>query len=308
MGMKTYDFSADRLRLSKIYESEIVASFKRPVFDSGKVREVYGNLLFPPLPDNRPYIYGSFVTSIDGKIAFLESPDGSLVAKSNFYDSAGSVSDFWILNMLRSISDAIVIGGNAIRNEPNMRGIIFDDELLRDRVNSGNFPVPLNIVVTGSGDIPLNHRVVVSDDIPLLIVTTPLGRKKLLKALSVRCRDYGHFTDVGKIKGFDKTIPLGVIAIGNRDVFDIALFLKLLRQVGIKMLLIESPSLTVSLMREKLLDEIFLNLSSIFIAGNSPSIGKNGESFTVNNHPHGRVLTIHSHSDYFFYFRYRVMY
>ncbi len=306
--MRGYNFSVDRLRLNRIYESDTVELFRSSVFKSKKIEEVYGKLLFPPVPEGRPYIYASFVSSIDGKIGFPGSPDGSLIAKSNTYDSDGGVCDFWILNMLRSISDAVVMGGMAIRNEPNLRGVIFDDELLRNRVDSGRFPVPLNVVITESGNIPLNHRIVVSKDIPLLIVTTSSGKKRLSESLTREYNDYGCFTGTEGFGGFDRAIPLGLIAVGDEKRVDISLLLKLFKKSGINMLLVESPTLAVYLMREKLIDEVFLNLSAIFVGGDSPGIGKNMSAFTVDNHPHAQVLTVHSHSDYFFYFRYKMHY
>ncbi len=306
--MKSYNFPTDKLRLRRIYESEIVKSFKNSIIESEKIDNVYGKFLFPPLPEARPYVYGSFVTSIDGRIAFPESPDGSLVAKSNFYDPDGGLCDFWLLSMLRSVSDALVMGGDAIRKEPNLRGVVFDRELLKDRINSGRFPFPLNIVITGSGEIPVSHRIVVSDEIPLLIVTSPVGRKKLLDKLGQDCRDYGQFSDMETIVGFEMKTPLSVIAVGYGIDVDISLLLRLLRGVGIKMLLVESPTFLVSLMREGLVDEIFLNISSLFIGGNAPGIGDNEIPFGADNHPHAQVLTVHAHSDYFFYFRYRMRY
>ncbi len=311
--MKGYVFPVDRLKLCRVYESELVKSFKKHILESEKIERVYGELLFPSIKEPRPYTYGSFVSSVDGKIAFPESPDGTLIAKNNFYDPDGALCDFWMLNMLRSVSDALIMGANAIRREPTLRGIIFDDELLRDRTASGYPPVPLNVIVTGSGDIPLNHRVVVSDSIPLLIATSPFGRERLIenfREVGSSYRDYGCFClpRLRPIRKLDKSAPLSIIAVGQNDSLDIKLLLELLRQGGIEMLLVESPSFLVSLMREKLLDEIFLNLSGIFIGGDALSIGSGSLPFGVTNHPHTRVLTIHVHSDYFFYFRYRLHY
>ena len=80
-----------------------------------EVRAVLGkDLMFGIFPEHRPYTYSSLVLSVDGKIAFPDAPQGPLIARNNQYAGAGSTADYWILNLLRGASDAILCGTQSI--------------------------------------------------------------------------------------------------------------------------------------------------------------------------------------------------
>ena len=64
---------------------------------------------------DRPYTFSSIVLSSDGKMAYQDNPSGPLVAKNNFLDPDGSLGDFWVLNVLRSYADGIIVGANTLR-------------------------------------------------------------------------------------------------------------------------------------------------------------------------------------------------
>lgn len=305
-------FQASKIKLKCIYESRDIGNFNGTVITWPKVKEVYGELHFPKLPKDRAYTYGSLVSSVDGRIAFPESPDSTQIAKRNTYDPDGGLCDLWILNMLRSVSDAVLMGTNTIRLEPGLTGRILDKELLEERQYSGMAPIPLHIIVTGSGgNLPFQHRIITSPKIPALIATSPNGMHKMKGRLTVEYKDLGflkHPGEISAIGGKRFISPLGIVATGAGNTIDINLLLKILKNVGIERLLVESPSFIVSLMKESLLDELFLNTSGVFVGGKAPVIGGNSIGFSMETHPHLQTLTIHSHSDYFFYSRYRLYY
>ncbi len=58
---------------STVYESEALKEFTEEPVKSPKIEEVYGHLKFPKAPADRPYVYASFITTIDGKIAFQDA-------------------------------------------------------------------------------------------------------------------------------------------------------------------------------------------------------------------------------------------
>ena len=305
-------FPAGRIKLKRIYESRDVAAFNGAVITWPKVEEVYGTLRFPKLPEDRTYTYGSLVASVDGKIAFPESPDGTQIAKRNIHDPDGGLCDLWVLNMLRSVSDAVLMGSKTIAQEPGLTSRVLDRELLDERKNSGKPLIPLHVIVTRNGEhLPLRHKIIVSEDIPVLIVTSPGGMVRIRERLAFRYENLGVFKSPGEITAIEgKRIlsPLGIIATGTSDTIDTSLMLKILKKIGIDRMLIESPSFIVSLMHESLLDELFLNTSGIFVGGKAPVTGGNSTGFGMDWHPHLRTLSIHSHSDYFFYSRYRLGY
>ena len=82
-----------------------------------EMKEIYGELKFDKLYEDRPYTYTSLVTSIDGRIAFTDAPQGPLIAKLNQYDGDGAGADWWILNMLRAVSDGDIIGAGTLKAE-----------------------------------------------------------------------------------------------------------------------------------------------------------------------------------------------
>jgi len=65
---------------------------------------------FPSLPKDKIYTLGSFVHSIGDKIAFPESPDGTLAAGEDRTDPNGALTDYWILNLLRTVSYDVLMG------------------------------------------------------------------------------------------------------------------------------------------------------------------------------------------------------
>lgn len=298
------DFPPDKIKLIKIYHSSDLKYKNNTLVQDKKIEQIYGNFSFPDLPKNRSYTFGSFVQSIDGKIAYPESPDGTLVAKGNLKDSGGALADYWILNMLRSVSDAVLMGDRTIAREPELTGHVFDSDLEKSRINAGKPAVPLHIIVSGDGSgFPLNHQIVENPDIPLIIVSTVQGHKLLIEKLNQ------NFTDLNSSPGIALPENIkGILAMGRDREINLQGLLEYLKTFGINTMLIESPTFLVSLMGEELLDELYLNTSSVFIGGEAMSLGKQMESFSFGSHPHCKVISIHSHSDYFFYTRYRMEY
>ncbi len=297
-------FPSDKIKLQKIYQSTDSRYSDGDVVTSNKIMEVYGDFSFPPFPENRAYTLGSFVQSIDGKIAFPDSPDGTLVAKGNRSDPDGALADYWILNMLRSVCDAVLMGDTTIGKEPELTGRIYDSELESARTAAGKPAVPLHVIVSGTGSgFPIDHKITEDPDIPLLIVTTEEGKRYLLE------QSGPVFVDLNNSKKLSLTGNLkGIVSMGHDGRINLSELLTFLKSFGIDSILIESPTFLVSLMGEALLDELYLNTSSVFIGGGALSLGQKMKSFTLDRHPHSRVISIHSHSDYFFYTRYCMEY
>ena len=86
------------------------------------------------------------------------------------------------------------------------------------------------------------------------------------------------------------------------------LFAVTLKKFGIDRLLVETPSYMHYLVSQKMMDELFFNYSCIYVGGQALTIGKFGKEFTSQDHPHTRMLSIHTHSDHFFYLRHKLLY
>ena len=101
---------------------------------------------------------------------------------------------------------------------------------------------------------------------------------------------------------------IAVLVTGEGKNTDAAEMLKVLRAMGMEKVLVESPTYCHHMMREGLLDEIFINTSCIFVGGQATGIGTSSKSFPSTDHPHSEIVTMHMHSPHFIYTRYKMLY
>lgn len=151
-------------------------------------------------------------------------------------------------------------------------------------------------------------------EIPSVIACAPVG----IEVISKEMKDFeviGPFKSLESIdeslivetfnKIKDKTI---VILTGENNKPNIKILMKILRLVGIKKLLIESPTYAHLLIKEECFDEGFFNMSCVYIGGNAVSLGKFDEAFKAVYHPHTEVLSIGMHSPHMLFFRHKFLY
>lgn len=304
----------EQVGLQKVYESDTLKDFEVNTLDSQKVKDVYGELKFEKLYDDRPYTFTSLVTSLDGRIAFTDNPEGPVISRENRCDPDGAMSDWWLLNLLRTVSDGVMLGAGTMNAEANYTCHIFDQELEDARIEKGLNPVPWNIITSIDGtDIPFDHRMFNEEEVPLMISTSKIGIDVIEKNIKNPYIIIGplstkeDITDemITKMKeAKDKVI---VIATGDK-LPDSKVAFYLLKKFGIDKLLVETPSYMHYLVGEQLMDELFFNYSCLYIGGKALTIGEFGKEFTSVEHPHTRMLSIHAHSDHFFYFRHKLIY
>ncbi|MEO8347112.1 MAG: dihydrofolate reductase family protein [Betaproteobacteria bacterium] len=144
-----------------------------------RLRRVYGDLRLPR-PGAQPYVFSNFVTTLDGVV--------SLNAKG--HASGGDISGFdaqdrMVMGLLRAVASAIVIGSGTLRADRQhiwTAAAIFPPfatDYGRLRAALGLPAVPLNVIVSGSGDIDLRLPIFTSSKVPVLICTTAAGAKHL---------------------------------------------------------------------------------------------------------------------------------
>lgn len=303
-----------QVALKQVYASEVLKDFEVDNIQCQKIKDVYGDLKFEKLYDDRPYTFTSLVTSLDGRIAFSDAPQGPLISRENRCDPDGAMSDWWILNLLRTVSDGIMVGAGTMSAEADFTGHIFDQDLEDARVAKGLNPVPWNIITSIDGsDIPFNHRMFHEKELPIMISTSKAGLEVVEKNIN------NPYIVVGPLaKNEDVTEEVlkamkdaegKVIVIATGDKLpDSKVAFYLLKKFGIDRLLVETPSYMHYLVAEQLMDELFFNYSCLYIGGKALTIGEFGKEFTSKDHPHTRMLSIHSHSDHFFYFRHKLIY
>jgi len=308
-----YDY--DQIKLNRIFENEKLSDWPNQGIQTKDSIKVYGELKFPKLSEKRAYTMATFVTSIDGKVAYLDDPAGPIVAKSNGLDRIGAEADFWILNLMRANCDAIFAGAVTIQKEPDGIVCIFDKGLENARVKNGLKPAPWVVVCSLDGtDIPFDDKVIREQDV--IFNTSPTGLKYIEENMERACFSVGPFNSISDyndeeiIEKFknnkDNKIP--IIATGEGAQTNSEVLLNILKLWGIDIAMVESPSYFHSLLQDELLDEVTLNYSCVYIGGNAVGLGKGMEPFTSQDHPHTEMLTIHSHSPSFFYFRHQFQY
>ena len=320
------DFPTEKIKLNVCYRNgEILDSIEKEASVKTtipKVMDVYGPMIFPDSPENRPYTMSSIVLSSDGKMAFGDMPAGPVIAKNNFLDPYGAMADFWVLNFLRACSDGVIIGAKTLQVEALNTSHIFDREMAVQRTEILKKRAhPLNIVVSfDATDIPLDHMIFNVDDdqdFQVSIATSPDGGEFLEKNFGRKISFIGPFSadelekddfPVDEIRRIvekpGETIPVFITGEGTSP--DSTVLLRLLKKAGIDRLLLESPSYTSHLISKGEMDEFFINYSMVF-AGGTITPGS-GIPFSFKEHPHARLLTLATHKSSFFYTRQKLYY
>lgn len=217
-----------------------------------------GGLSLPEARDGRPGVYSNFVTSLDGRITFDEPGvySGGDISFRNPHDR-------YLMGLLRSASDAILVGAETLRVEPKhvwtARGLFRDrpdavDTFARQRAALGLPERLLHVFVTGSGRLGGRPRVLDAPDAEVLFLTTPLGKAAL-----------------------DRQFPEGevqTLVCGEGRAVDMDRALRLLHaRFGVARLLCEGgPTLLGALVTLHLLDHAFLSMAPQII-GDAPARG-----------------------------------
>lgn len=306
------DYPYKDMKLTRLYKNEKIKLTTIGI-ECENLEQVYGeNLMFPEIYEDRPYTYSSLVTSIDGKIAFSDAPEGPFISSKNYLGGAGSVVDWWTLNVLRASSDAIIFGANTLSAEPNGTGHVYDSALEAAREKAGMNAVPWNIIPTLDGsDVPFQHMEFTCGEVPVMFYTSPEGLEVCKANVEKDFVVLGPFKEEKDID-FVEFIPdvnkIYIIVTGEGKFPNNKLGLKVLRKLGIKKLLVESPTLMHIFTTEQLMDELFFNYSCVYLGGKALTIGMNGKEFNSIDHPHTELITVYMHSPHFMYFRHKLIY
>lgn len=274
-------------------------------------------ITFPAPCDTRPYIVSSIVLSADGKMAYMDNPQGPLIAKCNLLDTAGGAGDFWCLNMLRAHSDALLVGAMTLRNEPENINFCMDSTLFAQRQQALGKPrQPVQVVVSlDATDIPFDHvtfSVDASEEMKLMIATSPAGWEHIQKSSPLQHQLVGPFTSEAEIDAAQFPILDGdyhtypVIVTGDGAMPDMKLMLYALRKLGIETVCAESPAYCGALMAQGCLDEYFINYSMVY-AGGTMTPGHNFPT-SWTNHPHADLVSVGIHHRNFLFTRQRIRY
>jgi riboflavin biosynthesis pyrimidine reductase len=259
-------------------------------------------------------------------MAFGDDPKGPVIASANKLDSNGALADFWVLNMLRSYADAVIVGARTLQAEPEAAACVLCGELARDRiaVMGKKSRHPLNVIVSFDGsDIPLDHAIFNSGGLASMIATSEAGGAYLDKALGKRRRRiFGPYRDRSAVSGSPGREPssdlveirlamedpevLPILLTGSGNQPDSGLLLLTLRLTGVERLCVEAPSYMWHLLNNRTMDEMFINYSMLFAGG--PAAPGAAGPFTSLVHPHAELLMMGIHRRNFIYTRQKLRY
>ena len=255
---------------------------------------LYGGDLRFPSHDDRPYVIGNFVSTLDGVVSF-EVP-----GKSGGGDISGlNEADRFIMGLLRASADAVVVGSRTLREVASGHLWLAEhlypkarDHYARYRQRQLNKPgPPLNVIVSGSGAVDLQRAVFRTPGVSALILTSASGRE-LLERNGVSAL---ASTKVRAIEACEGKIAPAAI-------------LKLLRdQFAVKLLLHEGgPILFGDFVAHGCVDELFLTVAPQF-AGRDTKRQRpgviSGSAFLPETAPRLKMVSVKQSADHL-YLRY----
>jgi riboflavin biosynthesis pyrimidine reductase len=185
---------------------------------------------------DRPRVIANFVASVDGVVAL---PEGG---ESGHIISRGSEADRFVMGLLRTCADAVMVGAGTFRKAPHdpfcaeaiypEGAAVFSEA----RKRLGLPPRPRLVLVSGSGSIDATEPSLES----ALIVTTPSGEASLR----------------GRVASTTRIVPFLPDELHGANIA------ALLRAEGLRVVLTEGgPSLFAELVLAKVIDELFITTS-----------------------------------------------
>lgn len=253
------------------------------------IRAIYGgDWRLPAAPPDRPHTFTNFVASHDGRISF------DLPGRSG----GGEVSrharhDTWLMGLIRARADAILTGAGTLRvarrHTWTPAGIFPEaaESYAALREAEGRAPLPLLVVATARGELPADAAALRVPGQPVLIATTAAGAARARAALGDR--------------------PGIRFQLSPGDAVDLALLLAELRAAyGVATLLSEGGSrIYGSLIRDRLIDEVFLTQSPIVVGSPAPPAPPrtslvDGVAFSPDSPPRLHLLSVRRWESYLF--------
>ncbi len=267
-----------------------------PVLSDGLQKLYDGDLFFPPPPAQRPYVFGNFVTTLDGVISYR------LPGHSGGGDISGSdPADRFIMGLLRASADAVLVGAASVHDVD--AGDLWTPEFVfpeaREVYRQYRVSVlhksekPLTVVVSGSGSLDLSRAVFHTPDAQVLVITSPAGRAQLVQAGA---------SALGSVQV--RTIESAKTLIDPEPILHL-----LSSEFGVRAILHEGgPTLFGHFLERRLVDELFLTLAPQ-IAGRRAPIFRPGMvgavEFLPASAPWWHLLSCKQGADHL-YLRYRI--
>ena len=195
----------------------------------------YTALTFPGPPPGRPYVIADMIASADGK-AVVEGDERGL----------GSRTDRRLLHELRMHADVVLAGAGTLRatghtprlHEPDLEAL---------RAERGKPRPPIGAILTASGDLPLDSRFFTSGDFDACVYLADGAPPARREALAATGRP--------------------VIDVPAADAVP-AMLRHMRAELGARLVMLEGgPTLNGACFRVGAVDELFLTLGPVIVAG-----------------------------------------
>jgi len=241
----------------------------------GEIEALYGAIGL-----EEPSVVANFVQSLDGVVAVPRLPRSHAILGDE------SEADRFVLALVRACSDAVIVGSGTLLASP--KGTWRTDrahpptaKALADlRARRGRPEQPLVAVVTTGASLDPAHPVLESG---ALVLTTSEARARLRARVPSNSE---------------------VVAVNDGDTVDLAAAIALLRYRGCVVVLSEAgPSMFGSLLASRLVDELFLTVSSVLAgrAGATTRLGLvEGVELVPQTRVAGRLRSVRSHGSHLF--------
>jgi riboflavin-specific deaminase-like protein len=181
-------------------------------------------------PRARPYTYVNMVATVDGRVTL----DGRSAA-------LGDDADMQTLLELRTLADAVLIGGGTLRAEGYDR-LVRDEERRARRRDAGQAEDPLAVVLSRGLDLPWDAGLFAAPAQPVVVYTEAAGDAPEVAA------------------------PVEVVRLPEATPATALADLRAAR--GVRALLCEGgPTLNRALLAARLVDELFLTVAPLLVAG-----------------------------------------
>lgn len=256
------------VRLQRLFE----AGSTSDVEPANAIEVAYGGPF--ELPER--VVYANFVTSMDG-VAAIEG-----VRMSSATISGGEPADRFVMALLRAAADAVVVGSGTLREhggpwtaEKAFPSAADDLRSMRSTMSAVGAD-PVLVVVTGSGDLPDDHPALET----AVVATTSSGARALADR-KIRCAE--------------------VVDLGGDDDVDPVPLIDALRERGHRRILTEGgPGLMGSMLKARVVDELFLTISPTLVGGRDGRPPFTGETDLLEAGPGARLLGARRAGDYLF--------
>ncbi len=212
---------------------------------------------FPPPWPTRPWIYANVIASENGILTWNRAgahDDPVRAITGGDFTRAGRLADLELMRYLRACADAVSIGAQTLRDQPDLIGTAEDiggglgEALHQWRVRQGLRRFPLQVVYSESGRLDLDGLIFNAPPLTAIVVTTGPGAR-LLRSRGVTEKGIAIF-----VAGEERIDSIGL----NRS------HERLLVEFGVRYLDCEGGALILeALHRAGILDEIFVTVTDV---------------------------------------------